>query len=65
MTTHYRLLDFKLLADGEYEKAKIEKYDDKEIPHVLSFLNKEGLIQKEIPSGKTSKDITRNPINFL
>ena len=60
----HRLLDFKLLADGEYEKAKIEKYDDKEIPHVLSFLNKEGLIQKEIPSGKTSKDITRNPINF-
>ena len=30
----------------------------------MSFLNKEGLIQKEIPSGKTSKDITRNPINF-
>lgn len=60
----HRLLDFSLLAEGNIPKAEKRKVLKEKIPHVLRFLNKEGLIQKEKDNNYQPKDITRNPLEF-
>lgn len=60
----HRLLDFKLLAEGDIPEARKEPASDEPVPHILSLLNKDGLIQDEIASDKEPGDITREPLSF-
>lgn len=60
----HRLLEFKLLADGEAEVAQHAPASARDLPHVLDFLNREGLIQEECDSGASPADLTRQPLAF-
>ncbi|NVZ20484.1 carbon-phosphorus lyase complex subunit PhnI [Pseudomonas costantinii] len=61
----HRLLDFSLLAEGEYPgpqtaaDAQIEA-----CPRVLGLLAKEGLIKNEADDNATVADITRDPLEY-
>lgn len=64
-----RLLDFALLAEGESsdELAAHETAAEAEsMPRILSLLNKEGLIEQEMPQPGAPEpgDLTRVPISF-
>lgn len=75
----HRLLDFKLAAEGDAIISKeeadalnvcYENNDDtngdnqKEIPHITEFLNKDGLIQTELEGNDTPGDLTREPLEL-
>ena len=61
----HRLLDFSLLAEGEYPgpqttpEARLEA-----CPRVLGLLAKEGLIKHETDDHATVADITRDPLEY-
>jgi len=61
----HRLLDFALLAEGEYPgpqtapDARLEP-----CPRVLGLLAKEGLIKNEADNSDSVADITRDPLEF-
>ena len=60
----HRLLDFKLAAEGEVDEA-IQKPDEQEpTPHIMSFLDREGLIQQEEATDETPPDLTRTPLEL-
>ncbi|MGB0498552.1 MAG: carbon-phosphorus lyase complex subunit PhnI [Rubricella sp.] len=58
----HRLIDFALAAQGEAESAPTREAEPQDMPHVTSFLDGEGLIQKEIDMGETPPDLTREPL---
>ncbi|MFM2485679.1 carbon-phosphorus lyase complex subunit PhnI [Celerinatantimonas yamalensis] len=74
----HRLLDFKLLAEGEVNSTN--SHDDAEAgtvpaddaalaqlvdyPRVLAMLEREGLMVTETDSGQPAQDITQDPPNF-
>lgn len=75
----HRLLDFKLAAEGDdtiskdeadalnvcYENNDDTNGDDqKDIPHITEFLNKDGLIQTEVESNDKPGDLTREPLEL-
>ncbi|MEE2944608.1 MAG: carbon-phosphorus lyase complex subunit PhnI [Pseudomonadota bacterium] len=60
----HRLLDFKLAADGEAVEVPERDAEPETVPHVTEFLNKEGLIQDEMPSEDTPPDLTREPLEL-
>ncbi len=60
----HRLLDFKLAAEGEVPEAPVGAPREGAVPHVVSFLNAEGLIQDEPESDETPRDLTREPLDF-
>ncbi|MEL6573730.1 MAG: carbon-phosphorus lyase complex subunit PhnI [Pseudomonadota bacterium] len=60
----HRLLDFKLAADGEVPEAAERQMAQGTVPHVTSFLNKEGLIQEEVAGDDTPPDLTREPLEM-
>lgn len=72
----HRLLDFKLAAEGRAQPAPEAAVDPAAKPHVLGYLNAEGLIQQEQPDGPgagaggsapeagTAPDLTREPLRF-
>tara|TARA_S200000501_G_scaffold215344_1_gene202129 strand:- start:107 stop:1186 length:1080 start_codon:yes stop_codon:yes gene_type:complete len=60
----HRLLDFKLLAENETPLSPTQQFENKKVPHVLSFLNQEDLMQKEKDNNLDPIDITREPISF-
>ena len=64
----HRLLDFKLLAEEDYEASELNLEDYpaeiKEKPHILELLNKEGIIEQEIKSETYTGDITREPLEL-
>ncbi len=62
----HRLLDFKLAAEGEVEEAPRRPVESDVLkPHIMSFLNKEDLIQAEEPSEDTTPpDMTRTPLEL-
>ena len=60
----HRLLDFKLAADGEVPKAVEGISAEEKTPHIMSFLDRENLIQSE-PEGKdVPDDLTRTPLEL-
>ena len=60
----HRLLDFKLAADGEAGDVAQATPGTTATPHIMSFLDREGLIQAE-PSGKdVPDDLTRTPLEL-
>ncbi|SEO58276.1 alpha-D-ribose 1-methylphosphonate 5-triphosphate synthase subunit PhnI [Salinihabitans flavidus] len=60
----HRLLDFKLAADGETPEPPVAEPRDEETPHISGFLGREGLIQDEIQSDETPRDLTREPLEL-
>jgi alpha-D-ribose 1-methylphosphonate 5-triphosphate synthase subunit PhnI len=60
----HRLLDFKLMAEGEVPEAAVSDPRIESTPHVTSFLNKEGLIQAEAAGEDTPPDLTREPLEL-
>ncbi|EZH76394.1 carbon-phosphorus lyase complex subunit PhnI [Ectopseudomonas composti] len=61
----HRLLDFALLAEGEYPAPESAVIDEpKACPRVLDFLADEGLMAREQDDGTPVLDITREPLAF-
>lgn len=67
----HRLLDFKLMAEGELPNPVKAEAIAKDIPRVIDTLSEEGLIQKEETGEQIQNnsplppfDITRQPITF-
>ncbi len=60
----HRLLDFKLAADGEVGAAPTTAPDNSAAPHIMSFLDREGLIQPEPLGDDTPADLTRTPLEL-
>lgn len=60
----HRLLDFKLAADGEVVAATQVPAPATDTPHIMSFLDREGLIQAEPEGPQTPPDLTRAPLEL-
>jgi alpha-D-ribose 1-methylphosphonate 5-triphosphate synthase subunit PhnI len=60
----HRLLDFKLMAEGEVAPAPEATPAKDPLPHVTGFLNREGLIQSELETDETPPDLTREPMEL-
>ena len=60
----HRLLDFKLAADGEAADVPKAAPSDVATPHIMSFLDREGLIQTEPTGDAVPDDLTRTPLEL-
>ena len=60
----HRLLDFMLAAGGEVPQAPAATADAAPVPHVMSYLNGEGLIAAEADDGTPAPDLTRAPLEL-
>ncbi|PIE09427.1 MAG: carbon-phosphorus lyase complex subunit PhnI [Rhodobacterales bacterium] len=60
----HRLLDFKLAAEGEAPEASQVEVDPADTPHIMSFLDAEGLMQAEPEGADTPPDLTRTPMEL-
>jgi alpha-D-ribose 1-methylphosphonate 5-triphosphate synthase subunit PhnI len=71
----HRLLDFTLMAEGKApastasaengEGRTVGTTDDAQpVPHVMSFLNRDGLIENAPPDDTTPPDLTREPMEL-
>lgn len=60
----HRLLDFKLLVEGGVPPAALAVATTGPLPHVTSFLNREGLIEKQPFNENTAPDLTREPMEL-
>ena len=60
----HRLLDFKLAAEGEVDEAPQRPSEQEPTPHIMSFLDREGLVQQEEAAEETPPDLTRTPLEL-
>ncbi|MBD3786087.1 MAG: carbon-phosphorus lyase complex subunit PhnI [Sphingomonadales bacterium] len=60
----HRLLDFKLMAEGEAPQARRAAPRDEPCPHVLSLLDRDGLMEPQAPGEATPPDLTREPLEM-
>ena len=60
----HRLLDFKLAADGAPEAAPERDPTPGPVPHVATFLNREGLIEDAPRDDTPPPDLTREPLSL-
>lgn len=63
----HRLLDFRLMADGELPATDPVEGDAEPgppPPHILSFLNRDGLIEDSPPDDREPDDLTRAPMEL-
>jgi len=63
----HRLLDFTLMAEGAAPVTTAAKATDEvaaRVPHVTSFLNRDGLIETAEASDATPPDLTREPMEL-
>ncbi len=60
----HRLLDFALAAEGGRPEAPRAEPATAPIPHVMDFLDREGLIQPEPASQTPPPDLTREPMEL-
>ncbi|MDO5659173.1 MAG: carbon-phosphorus lyase complex subunit PhnI [Paracoccus sp. (in: a-proteobacteria)] len=60
----HRLLDFAAAANGEVPPAPTAPGDTVPVPHVLSYLGADGLIQQEPSSDTPPGDLTRAPLEL-
>ena len=58
----HRLLDFKLAADGEVCDVAVAEPTQTATPHIMSFLDREDLIQAEPSGADVPDDLTRTPL---
>lgn len=64
----HRLLDFALMANGDADPVATPDAPPAEapqhVPHVTSFLNRDGLIETALASDDTPPDLTREPMEL-
>jgi alpha-D-ribose 1-methylphosphonate 5-triphosphate synthase subunit PhnI len=60
----HRLLDFALAAEGEVAPAPEAPPREAPMPHILGFLDREGLIEDEPRDDTTPPDLTREPLEL-
>jgi len=60
----HRLLDFRLLADGEVPVAATAPAMAAKVPHITDFLNRDGLIEQDAASDAVPPDLTREPMEL-
>ena len=60
----HRLLDFKLAAEGDIAPAATAPAMPAVVPHVMGFLNRDGLIETAPPCEDTPSDLTREPLEL-
>ena len=60
----HRLIDFALEAEGLAPEAAKAGPPEDQTPRVTDFLNRDGLIQDEMPSDDTPPDMTREPMEY-
>jgi len=60
----HRLLDFRLAAEGAVPPAPTTPAPADPVPHILGFLNRDGLIEAEPSSDETPPDLTREPMEL-
>jgi alpha-D-ribose 1-methylphosphonate 5-triphosphate synthase subunit PhnI len=60
----HRLLDFKLAAEGEVATAPEAAPQPGPTPHIMGYLNREGLIEEDVPDEATPPDLTREPMEL-
>jgi alpha-D-ribose 1-methylphosphonate 5-triphosphate synthase subunit PhnI len=60
----HRLIDFKLAADGEAGDVAVAEPNTAATPHIMSFLDREDLIQTEPFGEEIPDDLTRNPLEL-
>ncbi len=60
----HRLLDFKLLADGNAPEAQRKEAEAVVAPHILQLLDQDGLMEPLSEGGETPSDLTREPLEM-
>ena len=60
----HRLLDFKLLADGNAPEAQRKEAEAVVAPHILQLLDQDGLMEPLSGGGETPSDLTREPLEM-
>jgi alpha-D-ribose 1-methylphosphonate 5-triphosphate synthase subunit PhnI len=60
----HRLLDFALMAEGEAPVADRKPADPAPSPHILSLLDRDGLMEPLAPGEDTPPDLTREPLEM-
>ena len=60
----HRLLDFTLAAEGEVAPAPTAPANTQAAPHILGFLDRDGLIEQAVPNDETPPDLTREPLEL-
>lgn len=60
----HRLLDFKLMAEGEVPPAPTAPADTAPMPHITGFLGQDGMIEAEERSDAPPPDLTRAPMEL-
>jgi alpha-D-ribose 1-methylphosphonate 5-triphosphate synthase subunit PhnI len=60
----HRLLDFKLVAEGEVAAATLAPARVEPVPHVMAMLDRDGLIEAEPAGEATPPDLTREPMEL-
>lgn len=60
----HRLLDFKLMAEGEAPQAARKPADPAPAPHILQLLDSDGLMEPLPASDETAPDLTREPLEM-
>jgi len=60
----HRLLDFRLMAEGETPAAPEAPSRAGAVPHITGYLGREGLIQDEPASDTAPPDLTREPMEL-
>lgn len=62
----HRLLDFRLMANGELPMSDDQPGDGTtdQVPHILSFLNRDGLIEDAPADDTPPPDLTREPMEL-
>jgi alpha-D-ribose 1-methylphosphonate 5-triphosphate synthase subunit PhnI len=60
----HRLLDFKLVAEGEVAAATLAPARVEPVPHVMAMLDRDGLIETEPAGEATPPDLTREPMEL-
>ncbi|MDB6452723.1 carbon-phosphorus lyase complex subunit PhnI [Falsirhodobacter sp. 20TX0035] len=60
----HRLLDFALMAEGEVPAAPQAEANAQDTPHILSFLDQDGLIERALPDDTPPRDLTREPLEL-
>ncbi|WP_438986877.1 carbon-phosphorus lyase complex subunit PhnI [Marivivens donghaensis] len=60
----HRLLDFKLMADGEAPEALRKEAEAAVAPHILQLLDQDGLMEPLSEGDETPPDLTREPLEM-
>jgi len=60
----HRLLDFKLAAEGAVAPAATGQATPGPVPHVMQFLDRDGLIEPASPDDTPPPDLTREPLEL-